>query len=72
MASWYTGQNLMKMLDELKQPEREIHKPLRLNIANYFISTTGLIKGNSIYGKIQGGVLNNTQKCVIMPYGIVC
>ncbi|EGR27885.1 hypothetical protein IMG5_187290 [Ichthyophthirius multifiliis] len=67
-ASWYNGLCLMDLLDQLQVPDRNINTPLRMNIYNtYFQKNKGLF----ISGKIEGGVIFEKSKALIMPQGLV-
>jgi len=53
-------------------PQRDVNRPLRLNINNYYHAQTGKIIGHCLSGKVEGGVLQKDNTYVIMPHGVVC
>ncbi|KAL4487181.1 hypothetical protein ABPG72_017900 [Tetrahymena utriculariae] len=67
-VSWYEGKCLMDLLDTLPVPIRPVNTPLRLNIYNSFYQKN---KGLIIQGKVEGGVIYEKSKALIMPQGLI-
>lgn len=68
--NWYQGESLTQILDELKLPKRNIHKPLRVSIYDYFKATEGNLIGDCISAKIESGVIKEKDHLILMPLNI--
>ncbi len=61
---WYTGPTLLEALDNLKEPEKPTHLPLRLPIQDvYNITGIGVVP----VGKIETGVMKVNDKIIVVP-----
>ncbi|MEM3412185.1 MAG: translation elongation factor EF-1 subunit alpha [archaeon] len=65
---WYNGPTLLEALDNLKEPQKQIDKPLRLPIQDVY-SITGV--GTVPVGRVETGKLKVNDKVVIMPANVV-
>ncbi len=66
---WYTGPSLIETLDQnIKQPEKQTDKPLRLPIQDAY-SITGV--GTVPVGRVETGVMKLNDKIIFMPSGAV-
>jgi len=62
--SWYTGNTLLKQLDELKEPDQPTELPLRLPIQDvYNITGIGVVP----VGRIETGVMKIGDKVIAVP-----
>jgi len=65
---WYTGDSLLGEI--LKLPthnESSINKPLRLTVKNIFKGLSAKKKGMGITVKVEGGILSDKDKFLVMP-----
>ncbi len=66
---WYTGGSLLETLDSyVKEPEKQMDKPLRLPIQDVY-SITGV--GTVPVGKVETGVMKINDKIIFMPSGAI-
>jgi len=64
---WYKGPTVVEALDQFKEPERPIDKPLRIPIQDvYSISGVGTVP----VGRVETGVLKKGDKVVFVPSGV--
>lgn len=66
--AWYQGDSLLGEI--LKLPTRNqvsINKPLRLTVKNVFKGLSAKKKGMGITVKIEGGILSDKDKLLVMP-----
>jgi elongation factor 1-alpha len=63
---WYTGPTLIQALEELKEPEKPVNKPLRVPIQDVF-SITGV--GTVPIGRVETGTLKLGDVVVFEPAG---
>jgi elongation factor 1 alpha-like protein len=54
---WWEGKTLIDLIDDLKIPERQVNKPFRMSINNYYNSQVGKMRGFCLSGKIESGVI---------------
>lgn len=64
---WYNGPTLIEALDQLKEPEKPIDKPLRIPIQDVY-TITGV--GTVPVGRVESGKLKVGDKVIIMPAGV--
>lgn len=65
---WYNGPTIVEALDQLKQPQKPLDKPLRIPISGvYTISGAGTVP----VGRVETGMVKVGDKVAIMPAGIV-
>ncbi|XP_006653029.1 HBS1-like protein [Oryza brachyantha] len=65
LSSWYDGNCLLKAIDTLPPPYRDISKPLRLPICDVISShTLGQV---AIGGKLEVGAIQSGSKVLVMP-----
>lgn len=62
---WYKGEPLIQIIDDLSIPDRDIEKPFRMSINNYYQSVHGKLKGFCISGKIESGMMKKGQTYLI-------
>jgi len=61
---WYNGEPLIKLFDELKEPEKPTHLPLRLPIQDvYNITGIGVVP----VGKVETGIMKVGDKVIVVP-----
>ena len=64
---WYHGLTLLEQLDQMKEPKRPIHKPLRIPLQDiYKISGIGTVP----VGRIETGTLKPGMKIQFGPTGL--
>ena len=64
---WYNGPTIVEALDQFKEPERPINKPLRIPIQDvYSISGVGTVP----VGRVETGVLKKGDKVVFVPSNV--
>lgn len=61
---------MTSILDSLKVPKRNIHKPLRISIYDYFKATEGNLIGDCISVKVESGIIKEKDHLVLMPLNI--
>ncbi len=62
--SWYSGKTLLEQMDEIKEPEKPVDKPLRLPIQDvYNITGIGVVP----VGRVETGVMKIGDKVTIVP-----
>lgn len=62
--TWYTGKNLLELLDDIKEPEKPTELPLRMPIQDvYNITGIGVVP----VGRIETGVMKVGQKVMAVP-----
>uniref|UniRef100_A0A0E0H7I1 Tr-type G domain-containing protein n=1 Tax=Oryza nivara TaxID=4536 RepID=A0A0E0H7I1_ORYNI len=67
LSSWYDGNCLLKAIDTLPPPSRDVSKPLRLPICDVFSShKLGQV---AIGGKVEVGATRSGSKILVMPFG---
>ncbi len=54
---WYKNYTLLEIIDQLNIPDRDIEKPFRMSINNYYQSNQGKMKGFCLSGKIESGII---------------
>ena len=64
---WYKGKTLIAALDDLKVPEKETGKALRLPVQDVY-TITGI--GTVPVGRVETGVLTPNSKVVFMPSNV--
>jgi elongation factor 1-alpha len=64
--TWYSGPTLLQALEQLREPEKPIDKPLRIPIQNVF-SITGV--GTVPIGRVETGVLQVGDEVIFQPSG---
>ena len=64
---WYKGKTLLAALDDLKVPEKETGKALRLPVQDVY-TITGI--GTVPVGRVETGVLTPNTKVVFMPSNV--
>lgn len=65
LTSWYKGPTLLKAVDDLKNPERPVGKPLRISINDVFKGQGGLCIG----GRVETGMVHSGDKVMVQPVG---
>ena len=61
---WYTGGTLLEAINNLKEPEKPIHLPLRLPIQDvYNITGIGVVP----VGRVETGIMKVGQKVIVVP-----
>lgn len=65
--SWFKGPCLIDIIDTLEPSFRDIQKPLRLCIMDSYRLQHGSIQGNCVSGKLEGGVIKNHDRVVLLP-----
>ena len=68
-VDWYKGNCLLEELYKIEKKidHNEYLKPLRMNIKNIFKGNNNHKKGYGLTVKIEGGILTNKDKLLIMP-----
>lgn len=62
--SWYTGENLLGLIDTLKEPEKPTQLPLRLPIQDvYNITGIGVVP----VGRVETGIMKLGDKVTVVP-----
>jgi elongation factor 1-alpha len=61
---WYTGPNLIELLDLFKEPEKPTNLPLRLPLQDVY-NITGI--GTVPVGRVETGIMKVNDKVIIMP-----
>lgn len=61
---WYKGATLLDALNNLKQPEKPVHLPLRLPVQDVY-SITGI--GTVPVGRVETGVMKPGEKIIFQP-----
>ncbi len=64
--SWYKGPNLLNAIESFTEPEKPIHKPLRVPVQDVY-SITGV--GTVPIGRVETGVLKVGDNIVFEPAG---
>ncbi len=64
---WYTGKTVLEALDDLKEPEKPVSKPLRLPVQDVYV-ITGV--GTVPVGRVETGVLKKGDKVLFTPAGV--
>lgn len=64
-ASWYTGEPLLKLLEDYEPTERAIERPLRLTIDDVFRG--GVQNSLSVSGRLDAGTLQTGESLLIAP-----
>nr|CAB3503997.1 unnamed protein product [Digitaria exilis] len=67
LLSWYTGNNLLKSIDSLPPPQRDVSRPLRLLICDVISSIT--LGQVAVCGKVEAGGIRAGSKVLVMPSG---
>lgn len=62
--SWYKGECLLKEIEKLRPPERQIDKPFRLCVHDIF---KGIGGGFSLAGQVEAGDVQPNDRILIMP-----
>lgn len=71
-VDWYKGESLFGELMKVPNPQADnMIKPIRLTIKNLFKGVNGKKKGLGLTVKIEGGVLTEKDKLLIMPHGLL-
>ncbi|XP_066348578.1 uncharacterized protein [Miscanthus floridulus] len=67
LLSWYNGDCLLKAIDSLPPPHRDVSRPLRLPICDVIAShTLGQV---AVCGKVESGGIRTGSKVLAMPSG---
>ncbi|KAG0528122.1 hypothetical protein BDA96_06G291400 [Sorghum bicolor] len=67
LLSWYNGDCLLKAIDSLPPPHRDVSRPLRLPICDVIAShTLGQV---AVCGKVESGGIRTGSKVLVMPSG---
>ncbi|XP_066346487.1 uncharacterized protein [Miscanthus floridulus] len=67
LLSWYNGDCLLKAIDSLSPPHRDVSRPLCLPICDVIAShTLGQV---AVCGKIESGGIRTGSKVLVMPSG---
>ncbi|XP_039819374.1 HBS1-like protein isoform X3 [Panicum virgatum] len=67
LLSWYNGNCLLKSIDLLPPPHRDISRPLRLPICDVIASIT--LGQVAVCGKVEAGGIRTGSKVLVMPSG---
>ncbi|TVU16620.1 hypothetical protein EJB05_40193, partial [Eragrostis curvula] len=67
LLSWYSGNCLLKTIDSLPPPHRDVSKPLRLPICDVIASHT--LGQLAVCGKVVAGGIRTGSKVLVMPSG---
>ncbi len=69
MNDWYKGESLLGELVKIdkKFQDDELKKPLRMTVKNVFKGNSSRKKGFGLAVKIEGGILENHDKILLMP-----
>lgn len=62
VCGWYTNGPLLKILDELKPPQRAYDSKVRMPITDKFKEM-----GTVVCGKLEAGVITREQRLIMMP-----
>ncbi|XP_077220592.1 uncharacterized protein LOC143854478 isoform X2 [Tasmannia lanceolata] len=65
--SWYQGPYLLKAIDSLQPPARDISKPLRMPICDVIKSQS--LGQVAVSGKLDTGAIKSGSKVLVMPSG---
>lgn len=65
LASWYTGEPLLSLLEDYEPTERAIEKPLRLTTDDVFRG--GVQNSLSVSGRLDAGTLQTGESLLIAP-----
>ena len=64
--SWFDGQSLLQMFDDLKQPDKPTKLPLRIPVQDVY-TITGV--GTVPVGRVETGVVKKGDKVIFSPEG---
>ncbi|CAN6241407.1 unnamed protein product [Urochloa humidicola] len=67
LLSWYNGNCLLKSIDSLPPPHRDVSRPLRLPICDVIASIT--LGQVAVCGKVESGGIRTGSKVLVMPSG---
>ncbi|KAG2575706.1 hypothetical protein PVAP13_7KG374300 [Panicum virgatum] len=67
LLSWYNGNCLLKSIDSLPPPQRDVSRPLRLPICDVIASIT--LGQMAFCGKVEAGGIRTGSKVLVMPSG---
>ncbi|CAL5070809.1 unnamed protein product [Urochloa decumbens] len=67
LLSWYNGNCLLKSIDSLPPPHRDVSRPLRLPICDVIASIT--LGQVAVCGKVEAGGIRTGSKVLVMPSG---
>lgn len=67
LTSWYNGPTLVELLDQFKIPKRNINKPIRIGIYDYYKVTEGNLIGDVISAKVESGIIKTKDNLLLMP-----
>ena len=82
LTSWYNesqesphkkGKSLLEVIDNFKSSKKEIHKPLRVCIYDYFAKNRDGIShatGDCLSVKVESGIMKEKVKLLLMPHDI--
>jgi len=65
LASWYTGPTLLEAIDTFEPAKRNSEKPLRVILTDVYVEG----KGVTTRGRIVQGVVQASDKLVVLPIG---
>lgn len=67
LTSWFDGNCLLKAIDSLPPPHRDVSKPLRLPICD--VISSHMLGQVAVCGKIVSGAIRSDSKVLVMPAG---
>ncbi|PNT62142.1 HBS1-like protein isoform X2 [Brachypodium distachyon] len=67
LSSWYDGNCLLKAIDSLAPPRRDVSKPLRLPICD--VVSSHMLGQVAVCGKVATGAIRSDSKVLVMPSG---
>lgn len=67
LATWYKGPTLLKILDTLDPPTREVDAPLRMPLTNVFRGQTAISSGVGAAGRVLSGLVAVGDRVRVVP-----
>jgi elongation factor 1 alpha-like protein len=67
---WYEGKSLIELIDSLENPSRDYESPVRFSISDAGPTTINSLQGIGIFGKLETGVIFDSEEYIILPAGI--
>lgn len=68
LVEWYTGPTLVELLDSFKLPHRNINKPTRICVYDYYKASSGSLIGDCVSAKIESGIAKENDKLLLQPF----
>jgi translation elongation factor EF-1alpha len=72
LTKWYNdGPCLVDFLDTFNLPQRNVIKPLRVCIYDYYKASSGSLVGDCVQVKIESGIIKEKDEVLLMPLNIL-